>query len=78
VRAVSDYCAEASSPSSPGDLSYVRGDVLLVDSTVHGGHVGVWHAWQLDVYGNCTGKHGVLPSIARYMLTLLYTLWLDR
>jgi len=73
MRAVSDYTGDASSPLPPGELNFARGDVLFVDSTVHAGHTGVWHAWQLDAYGSCTGTHGILPSLARYAELLLHT-----
>jgi len=73
MRALSDYSADASSVLPAGQLSYARGDILFVDSTVHAGRVGVWHAWQLDAYGNCTGTHGILPSISRYAVLLLHT-----
>jgi len=74
MRAMSDYIPDASSPLSQGELSFTRGDVLFVDSTVHAGRVGVWHAWKLDAYGNCTGTHGTLPGIARYAAPLLHKL----
>jgi len=76
MRAMADYSADASSPlPAQGELSFARGDVLFVDSTIHAGRVGVWHAWQLDAYGNCTGKHGILPSIARYAVLSLRTFY---
>jgi len=76
MRALSDFSADASgSPLSPPELSYARGDVLFVDSTVHGSRIGVWHAWQLDSYGNCTGAHGILPSIARCAFQLCLCLF---
>ena len=75
MRAVSDYTADAGSQLPSGELTFSRGDVLFVDSTVHNGRVGVWHAWQLDTYGNCTGTHGILPSIARYVILLLYVFY---
>jgi len=70
MRAVSDFSADAGSPSSPAELSYARGDILFVDSTVHDGRIGIWHAWRLDAYGNCTAAHGILPSIARYVFPI--------
>jgi len=72
MRAVSDRCADTSSPLPPGELSFARGDILFVDSTVHSGRVGVWHAWKLDANGNCTGTHGILPSRARYVVLWTY------
>ena len=75
MRAVSDYTADATGPLSPGELSFTRGDVLFVDSTVHAGRVGVWHAWMLDAYGNCTGTHGILPGMARYAVLSLRTIY---
>ena len=72
VRALSDFSTDASSSPLPaGELSFARGDILFVDSTVHAGRIGVWHAWRLDVYGNCTGTHGIMPSIARYAVILV-------
>jgi len=71
MRALSDYAADTSSSLPAGELSYARGDILFIDSTVHAGCVGVWHAWQLDAYGNCTGTHGILPSITRYPVFLV-------
>jgi len=76
MRALSDFSADASGPLSLAELSYARGDILFVDSTVHDGCVGMWHAWQLDAYGNCTGTHGILPSIARCAFLLLIPLLL--
>ena len=77
MRALSDFSADAGgSPVSQAELSYARGDILFVDSTVHGGRVGIWHAWQLDAYGNCTGARGILPSIARYTFLLLLAIYL--
>ena len=75
MRATSDYTADAGSPLPPGELGFSRGDILFVDSTVHAGRIGVWHAWQLDPYGNCTGKHGILPNIARHAVFLLCTFY---
>jgi len=72
MRAVSDFTADAGSPLSPAELSYARGDILFVDSTVHAGRLGIWHAWRLDAYGNCTEAHGILPSIPRYAFLLLH------
>jgi len=72
MRALTDYTADTTSPLSPGELSFSKGDVLFVDSTVHAGRVGVWHVWQLDAYGNCTGTHGILPSMARCVILLFH------
>jgi hypothetical protein len=65
LRALRDHNTELGAEVMPGELTFKAGSILYVDNTAHAGRVGVWHAWLLDVYGNPTTTHGILPNKMR-------------
>ena len=51
AAAAAAAAAATNASESSEALSFKKDDVLFVDNTLHGGILGMWHAWSVFLHG---------------------------